>query len=416
MYNGIGLQTPRGSGTNGYVQTNKFLIRGRTSKVVVDGDKGFAPDQGMGGISKKANKEILEHDRKRQIELKLVILEDKLSEQGYTDAEISEKCEELRSKLEAEAATTGDGYGGAVGISDKKVSDTETHQIAARKEKQMEKLRDALGISDDAAKQGNINDIDVDNDDDKPNNIRKDDLDGESSEREEGEIWHGDENVKNVKHYQDEDELRNHGKKTKKEENRKRHDSDSSDSKSTDKSSGSGTDSDREAKRKQTSMRLSKKKVSGKSHDSDSDSDQSYRGRQKDVGRSSKVPKKNILDKKHDFDSDNDDPYRGRQKDVGRSSKVSKTHDPSSESDHSDMSPGHRNMMSKQHLASNRSRHDSGNEHAIASHKRDVSDRENVLTESRRSKRNDSNRYDHGKKHEDKYYKSSDTSGQLQSL
>uniref|UniRef100_A0A453MC10 Uncharacterized protein n=1 Tax=Aegilops tauschii subsp. strangulata TaxID=200361 RepID=A0A453MC10_AEGTS len=26
MYNGIGLQTARGSGTNGHVQTNKFFI------------------------------------------------------------------------------------------------------------------------------------------------------------------------------------------------------------------------------------------------------------------------------------------------------------------------------------------------------------------------------------------------------
>ncbi|KAM0973792.1 hypothetical protein ACFX2C_017071 [Malus domestica] len=33
MYNGIGLQTPRGSGTNGYIQTNKFFIKSRTGKV-----------------------------------------------------------------------------------------------------------------------------------------------------------------------------------------------------------------------------------------------------------------------------------------------------------------------------------------------------------------------------------------------
>ncbi|OAY66745.1 Serine/arginine repetitive matrix protein 2 [Ananas comosus] len=30
MYNGIGLQTPRGSGTNGYIQTNKFFVKPRT--------------------------------------------------------------------------------------------------------------------------------------------------------------------------------------------------------------------------------------------------------------------------------------------------------------------------------------------------------------------------------------------------
>ncbi|MCI10074.1 serine/arginine repetitive matrix protein 2-like, partial [Trifolium medium] len=47
--------------------------------------KGFEGDQGTAGVSRKANKEILEHDRKRQIQLKLVILEDKLIDQGYTD-------------------------------------------------------------------------------------------------------------------------------------------------------------------------------------------------------------------------------------------------------------------------------------------------------------------------------------------
>lgn len=106
MYNGIGIQTPRGSGTNGYVQSNKFLIRGKTSKVALDGNNGFvreSGDQGMDGISSKTNKAISEHDRKRQIELKIVMLEDKLSEDGYTDAEISEKCAELRRKLEAGA-------------------------------------------------------------------------------------------------------------------------------------------------------------------------------------------------------------------------------------------------------------------------------------------------------------------------
>lgn len=70
--------------------------------------KGFEGDQGTAGVSRKANKEILEHDRKRQIQLKLVILEDKLIDQGYTEAEIAEKLEEARNNLEA-AADENDG-------------------------------------------------------------------------------------------------------------------------------------------------------------------------------------------------------------------------------------------------------------------------------------------------------------------
>ncbi|KAH7833541.1 hypothetical protein Vadar_007376 [Vaccinium darrowii] len=143
MYNGIGLQTPRGSGTNGYIQGNKFFVRPKSGKVVVD-NNGYVEGQGTGGVSKKPNKEILEHDRKRQIELKLVVLEDKLVDQGYTDAEIAEKLVEARRNLEASSAV--EEAGGAVPLLGR-ASDTQTHQIAARKEKQMETLRAALGIA-----------------------------------------------------------------------------------------------------------------------------------------------------------------------------------------------------------------------------------------------------------------------------
>lgn len=109
MYNGIGLQTPRGSGTNGYIQSNRFFVRPKTNKVVTDSSKGFGSDQGTAGVTWKANKEILEHDRKRQIELKLVVLEDKLVDQGYTDAEIAEKLDEARKSLEAQDNDDGEG-------------------------------------------------------------------------------------------------------------------------------------------------------------------------------------------------------------------------------------------------------------------------------------------------------------------
>lgn len=106
MYNGIGLQTARGSGTNGYVQTNKFLVRYRNTsgppKPPLPGhdDDGGA---GLGGM-RKPNKEILEHDRKRQVELKLLVLRDALEEQGYTEGEIEERVEEARRAAEEEAA------------------------------------------------------------------------------------------------------------------------------------------------------------------------------------------------------------------------------------------------------------------------------------------------------------------------
>ncbi|KAK4788027.1 hypothetical protein SAY86_019346 [Trapa natans] len=144
MYNGIGLQTPRGSGTNGYIQTNKFFVKPKTGRVT-ENTKGFEGDQGTAGVSKKPNKDILEHDRKRQIELRLVVLEDKLTDQGYSEAEIAEKLAEARKTLEGASASEAGGHG-AITVADKRVSDTQTHQIAARKEKQMETFRAALGI------------------------------------------------------------------------------------------------------------------------------------------------------------------------------------------------------------------------------------------------------------------------------
>ncbi|GMN39788.1 hypothetical protein TIFTF001_009019 [Ficus carica] len=82
MYNGVGLPTSRGSGSNGYTQANKFLAKPKNisamAKAGEDGRLG-----GGGGVSeKKPNKDILEHQRKRQIELKLVQLQDKLVDHG----------------------------------------------------------------------------------------------------------------------------------------------------------------------------------------------------------------------------------------------------------------------------------------------------------------------------------------------
>ncbi|GMY23289.1 pre-mRNA-splicing factor cwc-21-like [Fagus crenata] len=69
-----------GSGTNGYIQNNKFFIKSRTGRVA-ENTKGFEENQGTAGVSRKPNREIPEHDRKRQIELKLVVLEDTLADQ-----------------------------------------------------------------------------------------------------------------------------------------------------------------------------------------------------------------------------------------------------------------------------------------------------------------------------------------------
>lgn len=75
MYNGIGLQTPRGSGTNGHVQRNWAIVRKTKDKVDYKSDE---KDQ----LNKQPNKEILDHVRKRKVEVKCAELTDILEEQG----------------------------------------------------------------------------------------------------------------------------------------------------------------------------------------------------------------------------------------------------------------------------------------------------------------------------------------------
>lgn len=84
MYNGIGLQTVRGSGTSGYVQANRSALKGhhldrirreRERRAMINGEvKPLAPPPGL----RKANEELLMHDRKRAIEVQAIELEDEL--------------------------------------------------------------------------------------------------------------------------------------------------------------------------------------------------------------------------------------------------------------------------------------------------------------------------------------------------
>lgn len=80
MYNGIGLLTARGSGTSGYVQTNKFNMRGGQQSAALSRPADLA--EPVGNANRQPNKDILEHAKKREIELKLLELQDDLEEQG----------------------------------------------------------------------------------------------------------------------------------------------------------------------------------------------------------------------------------------------------------------------------------------------------------------------------------------------
>lgn len=71
---GIGLLSVRGSGTSGYVQTNKFNLRGGPPQRRNDGDAEAKPTH------RKPNQDILEHNRKREIELQVEVMRAQLED------------------------------------------------------------------------------------------------------------------------------------------------------------------------------------------------------------------------------------------------------------------------------------------------------------------------------------------------
>ena len=89
MYNGIGLGTARGSGTSGYVQKSLAFVRPRTKmqnyKEVLEKFK-----ENPALPKKKANIEIILHEKKHKIESDLFIYMEKLTSDGKSQKDIDE--------------------------------------------------------------------------------------------------------------------------------------------------------------------------------------------------------------------------------------------------------------------------------------------------------------------------------------
>ncbi|CAH8855307.1 unnamed protein product [Trichobilharzia szidati] len=107
MYNGIGLPTPRGSGTNGYVQKNLAFINNFKEQNPYKTDDEIKRADAV--LFKEPNKEILEHERKRKIEVKCFEMEQEMEEQGYTPGEIEFRVSGFRKKLLEELKATSQG-------------------------------------------------------------------------------------------------------------------------------------------------------------------------------------------------------------------------------------------------------------------------------------------------------------------
>ena len=80
----VGLSTPRGSGTSGYVQRNLSHLKPRESFKPYDKEL-----ETMKHRQRQPDKAILEHDRAREIEVKVFDLRDKLEDEGYVSTPLS---------------------------------------------------------------------------------------------------------------------------------------------------------------------------------------------------------------------------------------------------------------------------------------------------------------------------------------
>ena len=99
MYNGIGLKTARGSGTNGYVTTNRSSVS--NPDYVRERNRHLAPRsvRTMDARAMAPDPGVLDHQRKRQIEVQLCEMRDRLEDQGVPDAEIDRRVARARESL-----------------------------------------------------------------------------------------------------------------------------------------------------------------------------------------------------------------------------------------------------------------------------------------------------------------------------
>jgi len=142
MSSNVGLSTPRGSGTSGYVQRNLSHLKVRDNPYPTGGSADIQTHR-----QRQPDAAILEHDRRREIELKVFELRDRLEDEGTKDDDaIDEECDALRKRLEKEY----EAHGSAGGNKGKKqLKSHQVHELAKAKIEESEKLRRALGIKED---------------------------------------------------------------------------------------------------------------------------------------------------------------------------------------------------------------------------------------------------------------------------
>lgn len=156
-YNGIGLPTPRGTGTSGYIQKNAGSLNPATQssrgvhswrQELAQRNKHREDRFAKSNITeRKVDRGLVDHARKRKIELECVRLRDELEEEGAADeVEIERRVEELRAKLRAQMEDESDieqpsGGGGGGGSGREKFKAHQVHEMARAKELENDRFR-----------------------------------------------------------------------------------------------------------------------------------------------------------------------------------------------------------------------------------------------------------------------------------
>ena len=105
MYNGVGLQTARGSGTSGYIQKNKsYLAPGQKPKTLMNqqGDYGKILQkmkENPTPLPRPPNPEILRHEMLRKIEGEVYKKEKELKSKNTPQDEVKKILVKLRKEL-----------------------------------------------------------------------------------------------------------------------------------------------------------------------------------------------------------------------------------------------------------------------------------------------------------------------------
>ncbi|GAB1197391.1 hypothetical protein BDV32DRAFT_157029 [Aspergillus pseudonomiae] len=188
MSSNVGLNTPRGSGTSGYVQKNWAFMKPRNAGYGAPYPPvGANSDAGRPFKQRLPDKQILEHDRRRAIEVKVMEERERLEEENerieeemaerkkkgdkedgeeaegkvLSDEEIDERCDALRERLvkemeeeEERKGKEGERRGGRSARDlpprdRRQFKSYQVHELAEAKIEESERLRKALGIKED---------------------------------------------------------------------------------------------------------------------------------------------------------------------------------------------------------------------------------------------------------------------------